>query len=123
MINGVVTSKLEAIVRFHIIDGSGQSQPIDAIIDTGFSEYLSMPVAAVARLGLPWLIRHPTELIDGQFVPVDIFSATVIWNGSPRMINVQALGKHTLIGMALLAGHDLAIRATDGGPVSIDAIP
>ena len=64
-----------------------------------------------------------TQLIDGRFILVDLYSATVIWNGKPRTIDVQALGNSTLIGMRLLAGHDVAIRATDGGPVSIAAIP
>ena len=123
MINGIVTSGLEATVRFHILDGNGQSQPIDAIIDTGFASFLSVPVATVAALGLPWIIRDNTELIDGRFIPVDILSAIVIWNGNPRTINVQALGGCNLIGMRMLAAHDLAIRATDGGLVTIDAIP
>lgn len=123
MMTGIVTSNLEATIRFHILDGNGQSQAMDAIIDTGFAGFLSLPIATAAALGLPWLLRDHTELIDGRFVPVDIFSATVIWNGRPRSINVQALGAFKLIGMRLLAGHDLAIRATDGGPVSVDAIP
>src|SRR5207247_2335281 len=123
MITGLVTSSLEATVRFHVVDGNGQSQPIDAIIDTGFAGFLSIPIATVASLGLPWLIHDITELIDGRFIPIEIYSAMVIWNGRPRTINVQALGNYNLIGMRLLAGHDLAIRATDGGSVSIDAIP
>ena len=76
-----------------------------------------------SALGLPWVIRDITELIDGRFVPVDIYSAIVIWNGKPRTIDVQALGGYNLIGMRMLAGHELTIRATDGGPVSIDAVP
>lgn len=123
MITGSVTSSLEATIRFHILDGNGQSQPIDAIIDTGFAGFLSLPIATVATLGLPWIFHDQTELIDGRFLPVDIYSAIVIWNGKLRTINVQALGRYNLIGMRLLAGHDLSIRATDGGPVSIDAIP
>ena len=123
MIAGLVTSSLEATVRFHILDGTGQSQPIDAIIDTGFAGFLNVPIAVLAALRLPWIIRDITELIDGRIIPVDIYSATVIWNGKPRRIEVQALGGYTLVGMRLLAGHDLSIRATDGGPVSIEAIP
>ncbi len=39
MITGMVTSSLEATVRLHILDGNGQSQAIDAIIDTGFAGF------------------------------------------------------------------------------------
>ena len=123
MITGFVTSSLEAAVRFHILDGNGQSQPIDAIVDTGFAGFMSVPIATVAALGLPWIIRDNTELIDGRIILIDIYSAIVIWNGKPRTVNVQALGGYNLIGMRMLASHDLAIRVSDGGTVSIDPVP
>ncbi|MBI2808362.1 MAG: clan AA aspartic protease [Planctomycetes bacterium] len=123
MIPGVVTSKLEATVRFHILGANGQSQAIDAIVDTGFEGFLSLPSVTVASLGLPWIYQDRTELIDARTIPIDIHSAVVIWNGKLRSIDVQALGGCNLIGMRLLAGHDLAIRVTDGGAVSIDGIP
>ena len=123
MIIGIVTSNLEATVRLQIVDGNGQSQSIDTILDTGFSEFLSLPIATVAALGLPWLYHDKTQLIDGRIIPVEIFATSVIWNGKPRMINVQALGVHNLIGMRMLAGHDMQMRIVDGGTVTIDAVP
>jgi hypothetical protein len=36
---------------------------------------------------------------------------------------VQALGNSALIGMRMLASHNLMICVKDGGPVSIDLIP
>ena len=123
MITGIVTSSTEATVRLHILDGNRQSQSIDAIIDTGFSGFMNLPTAVVAALGLPWVSQDKTQLIDGRIVHVEIYSATVIWNGKPRIIDIQALGGYALIGMRMLAGHDLAMQVTDGGPVSIDAIP
>jgi hypothetical protein len=47
----------------------------------------------------------------------------VIWDGKPRLVNVQALGDHTLIGMRMLVSHNLKIGVKDGGPVSIEPIP
>ena len=123
MITGIVTSALEATVRIHILDANGQSQVIDAVIDTGFAGFMSLPVSVVAALGLPRVIRDWTQLIDGRVIPVEIHTATIIWNGTPRTIDVQALGTCTLIGMRLLAAYDLAVLVRDGGPVSIDTIP
>ena len=123
MITGIVTSSFEATVRLRILDANGQSQSIDAIIDTGFAGFMNLPIATVAALGLPWIYPDTTQLIDGRIIPIDIYSAVVIWNGKPRMIDVQALGGYNLIGMRLLAAHDLAVRVRDGGAVSIDAIP
>jgi hypothetical protein len=84
---------------------------------------MNLSIAAVAALRLPWVYPDKTQLIDGRIIPIDIYSATVIWNGKPRLIEVQALGGYTLIGMRMLAGHDLAMRVTDGGPVSLDRVP
>jgi clan AA aspartic protease len=123
MISGIVTSNNEASIRFHIADGSGQSQPIDAIIDTGFAGFMSLPITNVAVLGVPWIFRDRVQLIDGRVILVDIFSAIAIWNGKTRMINVQALGTYNLIGMRMLAAHDLQMRIVDGGTVMIDAVP
>jgi clan AA aspartic protease len=123
MIFGQFSPKLEAIVRLFIADNTGQTQALDVIVDTGFSEFLSMPPAEVAKLGLTWLVRADTRLADGTSVPVDVYAGVVIWNGKSRSINVQALGVQNLIGVAMLAGHDVALRVTDGGKVSIDAIP
>jgi clan AA aspartic protease len=123
MITGIVTSSLEATVRLLILDANGQSQPIDAIVDTGFAGFMSLPIATVTGLGLKRSYQDRTQLIDGRIIPIDMYTATVIWNGKPRTIDVQVLGAYVLIGMRLLAGHDLAIRATDGGAVSIEAIP
>ncbi|MBI1832997.1 MAG: clan AA aspartic protease [Planctomycetes bacterium] len=107
----------------HVEDGSGQTQAIDVVIDTGFSSFMSLPPATVASLGLPWMVRENTQLADGRSVLVDVYSAVVIWNGHPRKVKVQALGVHSLIGMAMLASHDLNMRVTDGGSVRIDALP
>lgn len=123
MIAGHVSPSLEPIVRLHIEDSSGQTQAMDAIIDTGFSGYMSVPPAAVAKLGLKWILRADSQLADGTFVSADVYAAIVIWNGKPRSITVQALGVHYLVGVQMLAGHDVAMPVTDGGAVSIDAIP
>jgi hypothetical protein len=63
------------------------------------------------------------QIADGSIVRVPVHSGVVIWDGKPRTIDVHALGKERLIGMALLAGHDLAIRVRDGGAISITLIP
>jgi clan AA aspartic protease len=123
MITGHVSSSLEAIVRLHIEDSGGQTQAMDVIIDTGFTSFLSLPAATVSELGLKWILEEDTRLADGSLVSTNVYTAVVIWNGRPRNINVQALGVHSLIGMAMLASHDLAVRVTDGGSVSIDAMP
>ena len=60
MITGVVNSNREAIIRLVVAGPRGQQQDIEAIIDTGFTGFLTLPPALVAALGLPWLSRQRT---------------------------------------------------------------
>ncbi len=52
MITGVVTPDLEAIIRLHVEDVNGQTQAIELKIDTAFTDFISLPVAMIAALGL-----------------------------------------------------------------------
>lgn len=119
MIVGVVGPNLEAMIRLHVEDGQGQTQMFDLKIDTGFSEFISLPVATIATLGLPAISRELVELADGSTVSVNVHFGVVIWDGRARKVSVHGLGKEQLIGMRMLASHDLAIRVSDGGTVSI----
>jgi clan AA aspartic protease len=123
MIAGTVSSALEAVIRLHVADSNGQTQALDVKIDTGFSDFMSLPVAIVASLGLKWSYRATVQVGDGRTVRADVYTARIDWDGRSRLIDVQALGVERLIGMALLAGHDLVIRVTDGGAIRIEAIP
>jgi clan AA aspartic protease len=123
MITGSVTSNLEAIVRLHVEDSSGQTQAIDFKVDTAFTDFINLPLATVTSLGLTHIGEEMVQIADGNFVRVPVHAGAVIWDGKARRVDVHALGVERLIGMAMLAGHDLAIRVQDNGTVSIDRIP
>ena len=48
---------------------------------------------------------------------------TVLWDGNPITIEVDAAEVEPLVGMELLAGHDLHIRIVPDGEVTIRAVP
>jgi len=52
MIIGVVTDDRQAVIHLKVRGPAGQEQEIDAIIDTGFDGWLSLPASIVARLSL-----------------------------------------------------------------------
>lgn len=54
MIIGQVTSTPEAMIRFPVRDASGQEQEVEAVIDTGFTEFLMLPPALIAALSLQY---------------------------------------------------------------------
>ncbi len=119
MITGMVNSDLEAIVRLHVEDINGQSQAIDLKIDTAFTDFINLPLALIGALGLPLVQFETVRIADGSVVRVPVHTGVVIWDGKPRRVDFHGLGQERLIGMAMLAGHDLTIRVSDSGTVVI----
>jgi clan AA aspartic protease len=102
---------------------AGQEQEIQAVIDTGFDGFLALPPALIAILGLSWRGRGRALLADGSETLFDIYEATVVWDGTPRRVPVDAADVHPLIGMSLLYGYELTVQAVEGGSVRITALP
>lgn len=123
MITGVVNDNREAIIRLVVTGPSGQQQDTEAIIDTGFTGFLTLPPARVAALGLSWLSRQSGILADGSVDIFDVYVASVIWDGQPRTVEVEAADTEPLVGMSLLDRHALRIDVLRGGIVTISAFP
>ena len=123
MMTGAVNTDLEALLRLTVRDGGGQPQVVEAVIDTGFNGFLTLPPALIAVLGLTWLCRQQGQLADGSIQTFDVYVATVDWDGQPRGVEVEAADAQPLIGMALMQGSDLRIQVAPGGPVTIAGLP
>ena len=123
MITGIVNANREAIIRLVIAGPSGQQQDTEAIIDTGFIGFLTLPPARIAALNLSWLSRQPGVLADGSIDVFDVFVATVMWDGRLRTVEVESADTEPLVGMSLLDRHALRIDVIGGGVVNISAIP
>ncbi len=123
MITGTVNARLEILIRVPIRNATGHEQEVEAILDTGFTGSLTLSSALIASLSLPWRSRGNAVLANGNVEQFDIYAATVLWDGRPRQILVQAIDTAPLLGMALLAGYDLRVRVVVGGGVQIEAIP
>ena len=52
MIEGVVNTHYEAVVRLSLLNSSGQTRDIDAVVDTGYNGFLTLPPVLVAELEL-----------------------------------------------------------------------
>jgi clan AA aspartic protease len=122
MITGTVSAFREAIIRLVVRGPQGQEQQIEAVIDTGFNGSLTLPSALVSMLALPFRRRGRAQLADGSSSLFDIFEATVVWDGQPRRVSVDAVETDPLVGMGLLYGYELMVQAIDGGSVSIQAL-
>jgi clan AA aspartic protease len=123
MVTRVVNAALEATLRIVVLDTRGQPSEIETVVDTGFSGFLTLPPPLIAALALPWLCRQLGVLADGQVHIFDVYNATIIWDGQPRTVEVEAVDAQPLLGMALLRGHDLRVQVVPGGPVCIVVVP
>ena len=91
------------------------------MIDTGYNGFLSLPPVLVAELELPVVGPSQATLANGVVETFDVHDATVIWDGRPRDIEVDAVGPVPLVGMLILDGHDLRVQVRNGGRAVIQA--
>ena len=100
----------------------GEEHDVAAIIDTGFTGHLTLPMALIDRLALPWLSRAQALLADGSLHVFDAYVGTVLWNGQDRTVEVDAADTDPLAGMGLLRGHRLSVDVVENGAVKIEAL-
>jgi clan AA aspartic protease len=123
MIRGVVNARREAIVPLRVRGLAGTEADVEAVVDSGFTAALTLPGAVVAALGLARQSVGGAVLADGSLRQFDIYDAEVAWGGGWRPVLVSAVGDEVLLGMRLLAGHELRIAVAPGGAVEITPLP
>jgi clan AA aspartic protease len=121
MITGIVNADYEAIVRLRVQGPTGYEHEINAIVDTGFNGFLTLPPLLVTTLELTRLSRGRALLANGREELFDIHGVTVLWAGEERHVEVDSVDTTPLLGMSLLDGHDLHIQVADGGHVIIQS--
>jgi clan AA aspartic protease len=121
MMQGVVNQSCEAILPV-VVKNNATTQLVDAVIDTGFSGFLTLPSNIIDALDLTWKGRDLATLGDGTSCIFDVYIASVIWDGQYRKIDINESETVPLIGMRLLRGYDLRIQTIEGGIVTIEAL-
>ena len=122
MITGHVTSAREAIIRVAVRGAGPREATIEAVIDTGFDEFLTLPASVVADLALPFAGATRALLGDGRGVSLDAFEAVVLWDRDERQVVTLETGSQALVGMAMLSGSRVELNVVEGGRVAIQAI-
>jgi clan AA aspartic protease len=122
MISGFVNASLEPIIALTISDGQVETREIEAVIDTGYNGFLTLPLETVYELKLSHLGKERVQLGDGSLEVFDLYLASVVWDGQPQAIAVDAAETEPLVGTALLAGYDFSARFVSGGDVTIAPI-
>lgn len=122
MIKGKVTAYQEAVIELKV-EGLNSSAKIEAVIDTGFTGYLTLPSAFINRLNLQQAGEQRAILGDENRVVLKRYVAKVSWHGAERDVFVLQAEGGPLIGMSLLYGSRLILDVVTDGNVTIDALP
>jgi clan AA aspartic protease len=121
VIQGEVNAAYEAVVTLPLQDPEGRTRDVEAVVDTGYSGFLTLPPGLVDEMGLPFAYMGQAFLANDAEVDFDVHYVTVPWDGEPRDIEADAMGSTPLVGMLLLDGHSLNIEVESGGSVVIEA--
>ncbi len=119
MMQGVVNQQYEATLPLVVGNAGGKRQLINAVIDTGFNGFLTLPSSIITTLNLPWNASEIVTLGDGNETIFDLYALIIIWDGKYREIDVAESETEPLIGMSLLSGYQLQVEIKQGGIVSI----
>ncbi|MFM7712376.1 MAG: clan AA aspartic protease [Microcystis sp.] len=119
MMMGSVNLRREAIIQFVVLGENNQRQAIKAVIDTGYTGFLTLPSTIITTLGLKWYMQEEGILGNGSLCLFNVFEATVIWDGQIKSIEINESETDPLVGMGLLDGYELNIQGFAGGLVTI----
>jgi len=118
MMQGYVNRNCEATILV-VVRNNTKLKTINAVIDTGFTGFLSLPNDIITELDLSWSYRDRGTLGDGSEVLFDIYDAVAIWDGKSQEIEVNSAETDPLIGMSMLRGYRLQVDTVEGGLVII----
>lgn len=119
MITGFVNVEFEPIIPLSIRCTDGKVFTQDAIVDTGFNGWLSLPPDLIAELNLKWKRRGRAILGDGSECVFNVYEAVVVWDETLPTIPVDEADSDPLVGMSLMEGYQLTMQVFEGGRVEL----
>lgn len=122
MIVGQVDSRLNLFIPVVVRGFNGQELALNALLDTGFSDFLSLTDDQIQTLGLLPSGVAESELADGSIVPVTLYTAVVVWEGIERLIEVVGGDSDPLLGVKLLEGYLMTVEFTENGNLQLSRL-
>jgi clan AA aspartic protease len=113
----------DARIELKVRGANGRQTQVEAVIDTGFSGWLTLPKAMIHWLSLEWMSPGHAQLGDGRIAVFDVYEVAVVWHRRVLRIFVDESPSTPLIGMSLLKGSELKMQVCLGGKVSIRPLP
>ncbi len=111
----------EFAVELTLRDLEGEPTEVTAVVDTGFSGFLTMPFSVLERLGLSQTDTEEATLADGSVLRFGVYEVTLDWDEDERAVPVYATESAALLGISMLLGSIGTFEFIDGGTVTIEA--
>ena len=92
----------------------------EVVIDTGFTDWLMLPEAVIADLGLVSQGKVSVTLATGEESQVDYYLTRVRWHDELNWVEIIGSLDQSLLGMEMLRSYRLAMDAWVGGEVIIE---
>lgn len=118
MIVGLVYRRAPRI-RLAIRGLRGLRQEIEAVVDTGYTGWLTLPPSVIRDLNLRWRTFGRGILADGGVSLFDVYHGKVEWDGRTRPVYADEFDATHLVGMALLRGFKFSMEVRFRGKVTI----
>ena len=74
---GSVSADREAVLPLRVRGSDGREELVNAVIDTGFNGFLTLPPSLISDLDLPFIGITQATLGDGSTVRLDVYETTV----------------------------------------------
>jgi clan AA aspartic protease len=121
MIVGMVRRR-EPLIRLTLRGWRGRQHEIEAVVDTGYTGWLTLPPALIGALNLRWRSFGRGTVADGSTSLFDVYQGKVVWDGRVRSVYVDEFDATPLVGMALLQGFELKMQVRARGKVTIKRV-
>jgi clan AA aspartic protease len=122
MIEGRVLASGEVVVTIAVRGPNSQAR-VEAVVDTGFNEQLTLPPWVVEKLGLQFQTQAYYRLADGSKSAARVFSGQLEWHGAWRDVAVVEIEQDALLGTGTIMGSSLLVEMIAGGHVEIRPLP
>jgi predicted aspartyl protease len=110
MINGYFNNKGELFFEIDLIATDRSIITVDAMLDTGFTDWLAMNIQDIESLEWSFLMKQKKQTAGG-FVKFDIYMGTVFFDD--QEITIPVIGgkefTHTLMGLQWLNNRRLVV--------------
>ena len=118
MITGIVNPDFDPINQISICGLDGKVYTQDAIVDTGFNGWLSLPPDLFAkRRGRAFLVME----VNASSMSIK-YKAVLFWGGNFLTILIDEGDSEPLVSMSVMEGYQLMVQVPEGGHVELSKV-